>query len=76
MKEGNVSSSRSATWDGLEDKVDALIDLNWRLAEENKALRRQQREWFAERAVLVNKIEATQSRLETMIMRYKSLERD
>jgi len=76
MKEGDFSSGECETWDGLEAKVDALVGLNRRLAEENAALRRQQQDWSAERTALVNKIEMAKSRVETLIMRYKSLRQD
>lgn len=76
MKEGDFSYGQGETWDGLDAKVDALVGLNQRLAEENTALRRQQQDWSAERAALINKIEMAKSRLETLIMRYKSLQRD
>ena len=76
MKEGDFSSDRCETWGGLEAKVDALVGLSRQLAEENAALRRQQQDWSAERAALINKIEMAKSRLETLIMRYKSLRQD
>ena len=60
----------------LERKIEELIDLCDTLGRENKALRAQQRTWSTERAKLIEKNELAKSRVESMIMRLKSLEQE
>ncbi|MEM7220777.1 MAG: TIGR02449 family protein [Pseudomonadota bacterium] len=60
----------------LERKIEELIDLCDTLGRENKALRAQQRSWSTERAKLIEKNELAKSRVESMIMRLKSLEQE
>ena len=58
----------------LEEKVDHLIRICNRLAEENRALRDQQTSLIAERAALVEKSELARSRVEAMITRLRAME--
>lgn len=74
MSENLGNTDLSASWDALEAKIDQLIERNQALAEENEALRRQQRKWSTERADLVRRNELAKSGLEAMIARLKSLE--
>ena len=74
MSENLGNNDLSASWDALEAKIDQLIERNQALAEENEALRRQQRKWSSERADLVRRNELAKSGLEAMIARLKSLE--
>ena len=63
-------------WSALECRVEALIELNLKLARENQALRLQQRNWTSERAALIEKNELAKSSVEAMIGRLKGLEQD
>ena len=74
MNESLGNNDLRASWDVLEAKIDQLIERNHALAQENAALRRQQRKWSTERADLVRRNEMAKSGLETMIARLKSLE--
>jgi cell division protein ZapB len=58
----------------LTARLDKLIDLTRRLAEENRSLRQGQEQLANERAQLLNKNELARSRVEAMIHRLKSLE--
>ena len=70
-----IGTTESA-WAALEATVEELIELNLRLARENRALRLQQRSWTMERAALIEKNELAKSRVEAMIGRLKGLEQD
>lgn len=63
-----------ATIQQLAARIDKLIDLTRRLAEENRSLRQGQEQLVNERAQLLNKNELARSRVEAMIHRLKSLE--
>jgi len=58
----------------IGSRVDRLIELVQRLAEENRSLRASQEQLNAERANLVAKNEQARSRVEAMIVRLRSLE--
>ena len=58
----------------LAARIDKLLDLTRRLAEENRSLRQGQEQLVNERAQLLNKNELARSRVEAMIQRLKSLE--
>lgn len=58
----------------LEEKIDHLIRICNRLADENRALRDQQASLIAERAALVEKSELARSRVEAMITRLRAME--
>ena len=60
----------------LERQVDNLIALVHLLSNENKALRTQQSNWTVERAKLIEKNELAKNRVESMIGRLKTLEKD
>ena len=57
-------------------RVDQLIALCQRLAEENRSLRQTQEAMASERANLLAKNEQARSRVEAMIARLKSLEQN
>jgi cell division protein ZapB len=57
-------------------RVDQLIGLCQRLAEENRSLRQSQEAMVSERANLLAKNEQARSRVEAMIARLKSLEQN
>lgn len=57
-------------------RVDQLIALCQRLAEENRSLRQNQEAMVSERANLLAKNEQARSRVEAMIARLKSLEQN
>jgi cell division protein ZapB len=63
-----------ATIQQLAARIDKLMDLTRRLAEENRSLRQGQEQLVNERAQLLNKNELARSRVEAMIHRLKSLE--
>ena len=58
----------------LGERIDKLLELVRRLAEENRSLRQGQEQLASERAQLLNKNELARSRVEAMIHRLKSLE--
>ena len=58
----------------LGERIDKLMDLVRRLADENRSLRSGQEQLANERAQLLNKNELARSRVEAMIHRLKSLE--
>lgn len=62
--------------DDLENKIESLIAYCEQLSRENKALRNQQGAWTTERANLIEKNELAKSKVESMIVRLKSLEQD
>jgi cell division protein ZapB len=63
-------------WTALENKIGELIELCAVLSKENQALRTQQQNWTRERAKLIEKNELAKSRVESMIVRLKTLEQD
>ena len=60
----------------LEQQVDELVVITQVLAKENTALRTQQKNWSTERAKLIEKNELAKHRVEAMITRLKTLDRD
>ncbi len=58
----------------LSARVDKLLELTRRLADENRSLRQGQEQLIGERAALLSKNELARSRVEAMISRLKSLE--
>lgn len=60
----------------ISQRVDQLIALAQRLADENRSLRLSQEQLVAERANLLAKNEQARSRVEAMIHRLKSLEQN
>jgi cell division protein ZapB len=58
----------------LSARVDKLLELTRRLADENRSLRHGQEQLIGERAALLSKNELARSRVEAMISRLKSLE--
>ncbi len=60
----------------ITQRVDELISLAQRLADENRSLRSSQEQLVAERANLLAKNEQARSRDEAMINRLKSLEQN
>ncbi len=60
----------------LERKVDELLELCGRLAQENKMLRANAAAWKTERTELIRKNDVARSKVEAMITRLKALEHD
>jgi len=58
----------------LSARIDKLLELTRRLADENRSLRHGQEQLVSERAALLSKNEMARSRVEAMISRLKSLE--
>jgi cell division protein ZapB len=58
----------------ISARLDRLIELTHRLAEENRSLRASQEQLNIERANLLAKNEQARSRVEAMIVRLRSLE--
>jgi cell division protein ZapB len=58
----------------LAARVEKLVELVRRLADENRSLRTSQEQLIGERAALLTKNEQARSRVEAMILRLKSLE--
>jgi len=58
----------------MSARLDKLMELVRRLADENRSLRQGQEQLTNERAQLLNKNELARSRVEAMINRLKSLE--
>jgi cell division protein ZapB len=58
----------------LSARIEKLLELTRRLAEENRSLRQGQEQLASERAQLLNKNELARTRVEAMIQRLKSLE--
>lgn len=69
-----MAGTTESGWTALQSRVEALIELNLKLARENQALRMQQRNWTSERAALIEKNELAKSRVEAMIGRLKGLQ--
>ena len=70
-------STRGSTQAEVRDiasRIDQLITLCNRLADENRSLRQSQEQLMSERASLLAKNEQARSRVEAMINRLKSLE--
>jgi cell division protein ZapB len=60
----------------LESKIDALIEVCEELHRENQMLKSTQSTWQRERAQLREKNEQARTRVEAMIARLKSLEKE
>jgi cell division protein ZapB len=58
----------------VSGRVDRLLEMCQRLAEENRSLRQSQEQLSAERSNLLAKNEQARSRVEAMIARLRSLE--
>jgi len=58
----------------MSARLDKLLELVRRLADENRSLRQGQEQLVSERAQLLSKNELARSRVEAMITRLKSLE--
>ncbi len=60
----------------LAERVERLVELTRRLADENRSLRASQDQLIGERAALLTKNEQARSRVEAMILRLRSLEQN
>ena len=60
----------------LTERIERLVELTRRLADENRSLRTSQDQLIGERAALLTKNEQARSRVEAMISRLKSLEQN
>jgi len=69
-----VETSTLAELNEVSGRIDRLLELCQRLAEENRSLRLSQEQLSAERSNLLAKNEQARSRVEAMIARLRSLE--
>ena len=69
-----AESSTLAELNEVSGRIDRLLELCQRLAEENRSLRLSQEQLSAERSNLLAKNEQARSRVEAMIARLRSLE--
>lgn len=60
----------------LESRIEALIQTCNRLREENRALRHQQAALMTERSGLMERNEAAHAKVDAIIQRLRSMERD
>ena len=60
----------------LEERVQALLQINQTLLEHNRALKAQQQSWQVERAKLIERNELAKSQVEAMISRLKAQEQE
>ena len=60
----------------LAERVERLVELTRRLADENRSLRASQDQLIGERAALLTTNEQARSRVEAMILRLRSLEQN
>ena len=60
----------------LERRVEVLLARVEHLAQENRSLRNRHESLMSERARLIDKTETARTRVEAMIMRLKTMERD
>lgn len=58
----------------LEEKVDSLLEIITRLAQENQSLRAQQATLATERAGLIERHDEVRNRVEAIVSRLRSLE--
>lgn len=58
----------------LEARVDELVELCESLANENRALRKRNRAWAAEKSNLVERNELARSKIDALIDRLKSMD--
>jgi cell division protein ZapB len=81
-REGGNIVSIECTWaskmsqekiEQIEQKVDRLITLCYRLQKENQALRERESGLLREKSLLVDKNEQARQRVEGMISRFKNL---
>jgi len=69
-----AESSTLAELNEVSGRIDRLLELCQRLAEENRSLRQSQEQLSAERSNLLAKNEQARSRVEAMIARLRALE--
>lgn len=63
-------------FDLLLARIERLLLLCRKLGEENRSLRQSQEQWMQERAQLLAKSDQARSRVEALIQRLKSMERN
>lgn len=76
MARDNIMHEAELQLQRLEQRIDELMLTCQRLKEENWALRSQQQSLAMQRASLIDKHDTARSRVEAMISRLKSMERD
>ena len=76
VKSDNSTRAIEQDLRSLECRIDELIQVCARLKEENTLLRSQNAKLASERAELAKKTELASTRVESMIMRFKSMEYD
>ena len=69
-----MSSKMEQDIKNLELQIDQLIEMCKKLQAENKALRNKQANLTSERSELIHKNELVKHRIESMIMRLKTME--
>ena len=71
---GKMSTMSDTSFNTLEGKVDALIQLCDDMKKENQLLRDDKHNWEHERKTLIEKNQLARTRLEKVLQRLKSLE--
>ena len=71
---GKMSTMSDTSFNTLEGKVDALIQLCDDMKKENQMLRDDKHNWEHERKTLIEKNQLARTRLEKVLQRLKSLE--
>lgn len=71
---GKMSTMSDTSFNTLEGKVDALIQLCDDMKKENQLLRDDRHNWEHERKTLIEKNQLARTRLEKVLQRLKSLE--
>lgn len=71
---GKMSTMSDTSFNTLEGKVDALIQLCDDMKKENQMLRDDKHNWEHERKTLIEKNQMARTRLEKVLQRLKSLE--
>jgi cell division protein ZapB len=68
---GAMSEDR---FQSLSDKIDALIKQSGQMRQENKVLKSTEQHWHSEKQALLEKNKAAKTRLESILLRLKSLD--
>lgn len=74
METETIDQKIQSSFGLLEERLEELIHVCERLAEENRSLHEQQAALLAERDALIEKNEISRTRIEAMVARMKALE--
>lgn len=74
METETIDQKIQSSFGLLEERLEELIRVCERLAEENRSLHEQQAALIAERDALIEKNETSRTRIEAMVARMKALE--